>query len=386
MAENKARTKMRKNRVTIDDTYMGTEPVFQKGETLKAKDRSIAWGTGAQWYNYYYKAKDFTPSVIAFATEQYDYTKSDISSLKKLKDFELTGYLGKVAKLHYRGYEYNKEEFAKFKIKFDELLIRAENIVEEIGEDDEKPVKAVISIQDRQRLKLLDTIYCDWDDVVSEWIEGNYKATIDTYGLFKKYDLKGATNNMFRDMVLMEYNGIKDAYDQTCEQAVEAYEHVKKSNLKKMLTTMELIFSDLERLKVANKATKIPKAKKPKASDVQIKNLKYKVEDINNKVSSINPVMIPGKEVLFVYNIKSKKLIQYVTNSTKGFEVAGTTIKNVCEEQSRSTTLRKPDEMLPIVLSKSIKQIDKQVWDVVTTKVNVPNGRINNDCILLRAL
>lgn len=149
---------------------------------------------------------------------------------------------------------------------------------------------------------------------------------------------------------------------------------------------MELIFSDLDKLKVANKATKIPRAKKPKASDVQIKNLKYKTEDIDNKVSSINPVMIPGKEVLFVYNIKSKKLIQYVTNSTKGFEIAGTTIKNVCEEQSRATTLRKPDEMLPIVLSKSIKQIDKQVWDVVTTKINIPNGRINNDCILLRAL
>jgi len=153
-----------------------------------------------------------------------------------------------------------------------------------------------------------------------------------------------------------------------------------------MLNTMELIFSDLDKLKVANKATKIPRAKKPKASDVQIKNLKYKTEDIDNKVSSINPVMIPGKEVLFVYNIKSKKLIQYVTNSTKGFEIAGTTIKNVCEEQSRATTLRKPDEMLPIVLSKSIKQIDKQVWDVVTTKINIPNGRINNDCILLRAL
>ena len=235
-------------------------------------------------------------------------------------------------------------------------------------------------------MKIIDTIYGDWDDVVCAWIEGNYKATMDTYTLFKTYDLKGSCNNIFKEMVLLEYNSIKDAYDKSCEQAVEAYEHIKRSNLKKMLNTMELIFSDLDKLKVANKATKIPRAKKPKASDVQIKNLKYKTEDIDNKVSSINPVMIPGKEVLFVYNIKSKKLIQYVTNSTKGFEIAGTTIKNVCEEQSRATTLRKPDEMLPIVLSKSIKQIDKQVWDVVTTKINIPNGRINNDCILLRAL
>ena len=386
MAENKARTKMRKNRVTIDDKYMGPEPVFQKGETLKDENRRVLWGLGAQWYNYYYKSKDYSPSVLSFATEQYNYTKADINALKKLKDYELCGYLGKVAKLHYRGYEYNKAEFAKFKVELDALLDKAHKVAVEEIEEDKKPAKAVISIQDRQRMKIIDTIYCDWDDVVCAWIEGDYKATMDTYALFKTYDLKGSCNNIFKEMVLLEYNCIKDAYDKSCEQAVEAYEHIKRSNLKKMINTMELIFSDLDKLKVANKATKIPRAKKPKASDVQIKNLKYKTEDIDNKVSSINPVMIPGKEVLFVYNTKSKKLIQYVTNSTKGFEIAGTTIKNVCEDQSRATTLRKPDEMLPIVLSKSIKQIDKQVWDVVTTKINIPNGRINNDCILLRAL
>ena len=100
---------------------------------------------------------------------------------------------------------------------------------------------------------------------------------------------------------------------------------------------------------------------------------------------SINPVMIPGKEVLFVYNTKTRKLTQYSTNSTKGFEVSGTTIKNIGDE-SRVTTLRKPDDILPLILSKTIKQIDKQVWDTLTTKVSVPNGRINADCILLRVL
>ena len=95
--------------------------------------------------------------------------------------------------------------------------------------------------------------------------------------------------------------------------------------------------------------------------------------------------MIPGKEVLFVYNTKSRKLIQYNTNSTKGFEVSGTTIKNICEK-SRQTTLRKPEDILPLILKKSIKQIDKLVWDTVTTKISTPNGRINADCILLRAI
>jgi len=139
------------------------------------------------------------------------------------------------------------------------------------------------------------------------------------------------------------------------------------------------------RLRNSNKAARIPRVKKPKTSDVQVKNLKYKVEDIDAKLMSVNPVMIPGKEVLFVYNTKTRKLTQYNSNSTKGFEVSGTTIKNIGDE-SRVTTLRKPDDILPLILSKTIKQIDKQVWDTLTTKVSVPNGRINGDCILLRVL
>ena len=190
---------------------------------------------------------------------------------------------------------------------------------------------------------------------------------------------------MFKNMVANEYQPIKDAYDNTCDQAVEAFSHIKRSNLKKMMTSMETIFEDLDKLKVANKAARIPRIKKPKASDVQVKNLKYKVEDIDAKLMSINPVMIPGKEVLFVYNTKTRKLTQYNTNSTKGFEVSGTTIKNICEK-SRITTLRKPEDILPLILSKTIKQIDKQVWDNITTKVSEPNGRINADCILLRVL
>ena len=148
---------------------------------------------------------------------------------------------------------------------------------------------------------------------------------------------------------------------------------------------METIFSDLDKLKVATKAARVPRAKKPKASDVQVRSLKYKVEDIDAKLMSINPVMIPGKEVLFVYNTKTRKFTEYKTNSTKGFEVSGTTIKNICEK-SRSTTLRKPDDILPLVLGKTIKQIEKLVWQTITTKVSVPNGRINADCILLRVL
>ena len=383
MAENKVRTSMRKNRVTIDDKYMGPEPIFQPGETAEgAEGRSIKWQKAAHWYNYFYKTKDYVPTILQFAEDKFGYTGDQIKAFKKLKDYQF-GYLGKLAKIHYRGYEYNEKELADAGAKFKELYELALVTVEDIEE--KAATKPVVTIQQRQKAKILDTIMDDWDKVVDGWLEGDFKVNFDAYKLFKHYGLKGSALNMFKAMVEQEYQPVKDAYDKTCDQAIEAFSHIKRTNQKKMITTMETIFEDLDKLKVANKAARIPRVKKPKASDVQVKNLKYKVEDIDAKLMSINPVMIPGKEVLFVYNTKTRKLTQYNSNSTKGFEVSGTTIKNVCEK-SRVTTLRKPDDILPLILSKTIKQIDKQVWDTLTTKVSVPNGRINADCILLRVL
>ena len=383
MAENKVRTSMRKNRVTIDDKYMGPEPIFQPGETAEGvEDRSLKWQKAAHWYNYFYKTKEYVPTILQFAEEKFGYNADQIKAFKKLKDYEF-GYLGKLAKIHYRGYEYTEKELADAGEKFKELYELALVTVEQI--EDKAAAKPVVTIQQRQKAKILETIMDDWDSVVDGWLDGDFKVNFDAYKLFKQYGLKGSALNMFKAMVEQEYQPIKDAYDKTCDQAVEAFSHVKRTNQKKMITTMKTIFEDLDKLKVANKAARIPRVKKPKASDVQVKNLKYKVEDIDAKLMSINPVMIPGKEVLFVYNTKTRKLTQYNSNSTKGFEVSGTTIKNVCEK-SRVTTLRKPDDILPLILSKTIKQIDKQVWDTLTTKVNVPNGRINADCILLRVL
>jgi hypothetical protein len=385
MADNKIRNKLRKNRGSIDETHMGPEPVFQTGETgVKVLNRYSLWAHAATWYNYYLKPKDYIQPVLTFATEAYGYDKNKIKTLKKLKDWELSLEIGKVAKIYTRGYEYTKPELKRWGVTLESLYQRALATAEDV---EVKTVAApVISIQDRQKAKLIDTICVDWDVVVDGWIEGDFKQEFDTYKLFKQYQLKGSTLNLFKEMIMAEYQPVKDAYSNTCDQAVEAYSHISKRNQKKMLALMETIFEDLDKLKVANKAVKIPKAKKTKASDVQIKSLKFKVEDIESKISSINPVMIPGSDVLFVYNVKTRKLIQLVTNSTKGFEVSGTTIKNICETASKQTTLRKPEDILPLILSKSIKQIDKQVWGTLTTKVSEPNGRINADCILLRAL
>jgi len=381
MAENKLRKKLKKNRISLDIKHWGNEPFYEKTLELSEIERANAWSKGAGWYNYFYKSKDYIPAVMAYAAH-IGYTKKQITHLKKLKDWKFIK-VAKSAQLWARGYEYTESEIAWHKEIFDQLLKDAKLIIaEKVAEEKDKPKPPTPA--ERAYNRMMDTIYMDWDiQVVDQWMDGNYKIKFPLYELWKTHGLKGNVINKFREFIQFEYDVISDAYNKTCEQAVENYSHVKKSDLKQMMKTMESIFADLDRLKDGFKATKLPRAKKPKASDVQVRNLKYKEEDVEAKLVSINPILIPGRRKLFVYNTKQRKLTEFVTTATKGFEVSGTTLKNFDTELSRTATLRKPDDILPMILNKTELQINK-IWDDITTKISKPNGRINADCILLR--
>ena len=88
---------------------------------------------------------------------------------------------------------------------------------------------------------------------------------------------------------------------------------------------------------------------------------------------------------LFVFNVKTRTLSEYVSSGPNGLEIKGTTLQNFDEALSRSKKLRKPEEILPITLSKTARQI-KNVWEKLTTKDASVNGRLNEDTILLRVL
>lgn len=389
-AKAKATETRRANRKTIDGTYMGSEPVFNKGDT--PEDQKLAdslWCKVANWYNYYYAAKDYIPYVIKYGTDILGWNKDQVRKVKALKDYEIsvTRGPGKACVIWTRGFEYSKARQDYIKAKMDDLLAYAEEQIE-VPEDevDATPVKVVISPQQRMRVKMTETILADFEDtIVDGWMDNKFSAKLDVYALCKKYEIKGAAINMFQERVnqyLVEYS---DAYNKTCEQAVEGYSHVTRTNQKKAIKQLEAIISDCEALKASAKATRTPRAKKPRSSDKQVEKMKYMKESIDFKLTSINPIMIPSSYRLYVFNTKQKKLFEYVTNSTKGFEVKGTTLQNFDPALSRCITLRKPDDILPEVLKKTPKQIDN-LWKTLTTKTSECNGRINQDCVLLRAM
>lgn len=380
-ATEKKRIKMRGNRKSIEDIHMGPEPDFH-GKVIPEDTYGSTWARAANWYNYFYAPKDYQADILKYAEEVLGHSKKEVASLKKLADYQLNDGVKMICKLHFRGLSQPEKYAERVETEIKTKLELAKTISEE-AQAKKKSAPPPISIQTRIKNKVYDTIYEDWDWIIDGWIEGDFKRSIDVYELFNRYQLKGQATTIFGDFVRGEYEVVSDSVNGTCDQAVEAYSHITKANQKKMLKLMDGVFLDLERLKMSAKQTRLPRAKKIKASDKQVEKLNYLTEDIDAKLISINPVMIPTNNRLFVYNVKTRKLSMYISDTTKGFEVRGSTLHNWNEEYSKITTLRKPQDILPQIMSKTERQIDN-LWDTFTTKIGVPNGRINKDCILVR--
>ena len=259
----------------------------------------------------------------------------------------------------------------------------------ESGKDiynDKKQETKVVSISPTVKLirKINNTIMQDLLFLEDAWMNGE-EAVINLYDRYKFHGLTGAAVGPVKITVegwLLDY---EDAFYKRCDQAVEGYSHLSKSELNRRIKVCKEMLSDLDKIKSASKASRNVKVKGSVAIDKQVSKVQYKNEDTNFKIKSINPIQVPNKLRLYTFNCKYKVVTEYVTSSPNGFMISGSTIKNFDKEISRSVTLRKPDNYLPMFLSKTPKQID-EAWKDITTKTFVPNGRINKDTILLRVL
>mgnify|MGYP003337208065 CR=1 FL=1 len=244
----------------------------------------------------------------------------------------------------------------------------------------------VVSLTPQQRLqnKINNTIMQDLLDLEDAWIEGE-KSELDIYGQFKKHGLAGSAIAPVKQVIegwLLDY---EDAYHKRCEQAVEGYSHLKRPELNRRIKVCQSMLDDLDRIRSAARATRKTRVKQPKAADKQVARVQFKKEDTEFKLVSIPPLKIVGGTRLYTFNTKTRILTEFVTQDVKGFEISGTSIKNLDKVNSRSVKLRKPEAFLPFVLGKTPNQIDKE-WKTLTTKTNIPNGRLNGDTILLRVL
>ncbi len=166
----------------------------------------------------------------------------------------------------------------------------------------------------------------------------------------------------------------------------EAYHSFNTKEMNSMIAVFDQAVSDIERWATIKQGEK--KARKPRAISVErmIKKLQYKQADERYKLQSIDPILIPRCQMVWVFNTKTRKLTQYNAVGRNGIMVKGTTLKDYDTDMSVSKTVRKPDQVLSKLLNTDGKIAMRNIWNTLTTTETKANGRINADTIILKVI
>lgn len=330
------------------------------------------------YFHYEIDKKGYSKIIREYAKARY--TKDEYSAIDANPEYKFTAFSHVAASCYWDslGEEFPENYPANTSLLpqyFAELIETGKSIlgIKQESQSD-APVKR-LSPQELLARKVNNTVMYDIDALEDAWYEGE-KEKIDLYEVFRKHDLKGAAVEQVKqyiERVLNEY---------TCDDVDEYYGQLGKVEIKRRVKVLNEMLADLERVRDASKAKRTVRKSKPKPIEKQVARVQYQKEDADLKIVSINPAQIIGSHRLIVINTKYRAVTEYVTDAINGFEISGTTIKNFDPEKSRTKKLRKPEEFIPFV-KKSVKQFDK-AFTALTTKQSTPNGRLNNDTILMR--
>lgn len=174
-------------------------------------------------------------------------------------------------------------------------------------------------------------------------------------------------------------------YESKDPEIKAAYNHIGKRGLTSLIKTLSQWLEELERYSQFKKANRKPRVKKLKPAGVQVSKLKYKKEDEQLKIKSVSPTEMVGASQVWIYNTRYKKLSVYRTESRDGIQVKGTSLQNYDPSMCEQKTLRKPLEILKKVIDGGKIQLRRLLTEL-SSKETAVTGRINEDCIIVRAI
>ena len=367
-----------------------SSPKWDNVDAMNDDEFSRHFRISMDWYRLESSGKDLKPKVITWMAAN-DFTKEQIALFKKTKDWRCNLTVGALVANMLKGMPDSRPGFNEgrstskyIKDSIAKILEEGKNDVEE-EEDTTKPVIPAATIQDRLREtagKMSEEIDYALDEFSINPDAFDPKA-IKVLNLLKAKEAKAAHARFIKGFYVKTYEELQEAAEGQCEQLKEAYSHLSKAQLKKLIAFYHEIISACDMLGQEAKVNRKPRAKKAQPKEKIVAKLKYAKTNEQLKLVSINPVDIIGAKELWVYNTKSRKIGKYVASEYLELGVKGTSITGFNENLSVQKTLRKPEEQLKEFKAAGKVQLRKFLDDIRAVDIKL-NGRINEDIILLR--
>ena len=360
---------------SIDQQYMGPEPAFSGPIPYNAQlSKALAW------YNYFYTVADARPWLSDFVKNNF--TKDEYTLYKRLPDWRISMTDCSLARMVNRGAILPDNVKKNMNGRLSIQIKHATTIQEEKKEVVQKPV---VSIQERVKEKA-HGIIADIEEAIDEFYRNSHEKTkFSAYDLLKSKDAKSAQTEIISKFYSPLLEEIELAISKNDKQVTESYGQLSKKKLTNYRDFIKMIIEDCGRFSSNKAIVRKPRKKKEKSATQLVKSFKYKKEDNDNKLMSVDPINIIAAQSVWLYNIKYKKLTVLNAMGPAGLSIKGTTIINFDETSSQCKTLRKPAETLPKVLIGG-KVILRKLMTELKTKESPANGRVNSDTIILKCI
>jgi len=162
------------------------------------------------------------------------------------------------------------------------------------------------------------------------------------------------------------------------EQLVEGYSYMTRRKLKKFADYLKNIVDSCYATGVATKAKRKPKATKEKPASMIVAKVQYLKESEEFNLKSEHPSKIVGASEVWIFNVKYRKLFQYVAMPGTALSVNGTSLQNWNPEASSGRTIRKPLEFFADVPSMTKRPLTKLFNDIKGVP-SLARGRLSDD-------
>ena len=373
MARRKENAKARmskKQEFIINSKHLGDEPILKEGYT------SCEMTVALNWCNYMYSVNDARKFIEEYLKSSD--RKEDLVQFNRVNDSNVTRSVAWVARLINNGSEVSGRSIEYFEELLGKILSSAEK-PKKVVVDNIKETKKVISIQERMAIKSGELI-AEIEELVDHW---QSKTDFSFYEWLVERNIPaayGASIINYYGPILME---LVEAKEGECDQLNEAYSYLKKKELTSLVRFIAMIVDDTEKYSTNVKKTRKPSKPRKVSVEKKLKNLKYKKEDKEYKIASINPEKMLGSQEVWMFNTKYKTITVIRAMNHDGIQVKGTSLINYDVENSQTKrTGRKAEHFISRALNGG-KVVLRKLMDEMDKETNLAY-RLNENTIILR--
>lgn len=362
----------------------GREPILNLSDHPDSASRENAINSAINWYSNNSSKKELKKYTVEYAKKN-SYSKDQIERLESepFSSFEFS-VVGGLCRISNRGFPLT-DNLTKFVVENIAPIFQRKRVRETSVED-----KPKVSVQDRianQVREYLSELERYVDSYLDNLVNSNSEKMKDLAEWIREKDVKAQQSKMIADWYRPKIEQIQSAIDGDPVMR-EGYCFLSMPKLKRYGEFFRNLVNIFDENSKITKAVRKPRAKKKKSPEKQVAKLKYQKDYSigSKKLTSIDPRDIIGASKLVVYNTKYNKITVYEKSSlVDGFSVKGCTLIGYDEKKSSSKKIRKPESFDFSKFLGGSRAVNNAYKDI-STKESTPNGRFNENVILLQAI